>query len=65
MPEEIVTRILRLPGYGIYQWEADKAASTLTLWIRQAAREHVCGGCGLSVRGAASSSPAHRPAPRD
>jgi len=52
MPEEIVSRILRLPGYGIYAWETDEAANTLTLSIRQTAREpdYVCGGCGISVR---------------
>ena len=52
MPEEIVTCILRLPGYGIYGWEADEAANTLTLAIRQTAEEpyYVCGGCGISVR---------------
>jgi hypothetical protein len=35
MPEEIVSRILRLPGYGVYGWETDEAANTLTLSIRQ------------------------------
>jgi transposase len=52
MPEEIVTRLLRLPGYGVYGWEADEATSTLTLAIRQTADEpyYVCGGCGISVR---------------
>ena len=39
MPEEIVTRILRLPGYGVYAWDTDEATSTLTLSIRQTARE--------------------------
>ena len=39
MPEEIVSRILRLPGYGMYRWEADEAANTLTLWIRQTTEE--------------------------
>src|SRR5262245_29065761 len=34
MPEGIVTRVLRLPGYGIYAWEADELVNTLTLWIR-------------------------------
>src|SRR6266566_2940571 len=34
MPEEIVTRVLCLPGYGIYAGEA----------------YYVCGGCGISVR---------------
>src|SRR5262249_5883089 len=53
MPEEIVTRILRLPGYGAYRWDVDDGAHTLTLWIRQTAEEpyYVCGGCGISVRG--------------
>jgi len=52
MPDEIVTRILRLPGYGIYRWDADDAVNRLTVWIRQTAREpyYVCGGCGISVR---------------
>jgi len=52
MPEEIVTRILRLPGYGVYRWDVDDGANTLTLWIRQTAEEpyYVCGGCGISVR---------------
>ena len=52
MPEEIVTRILRLPGYGVYAWEVDEASNTLTLRIRQTTREayYVCGGCGIGVR---------------
>jgi len=52
MPEEIVSRILRLPGYGIYAWETNEAANQLTLSIRQTGREpyYVCGGCGISVR---------------
>src|SRR6266581_3968071 len=52
MPEESVSRILRLPGYGVAGWEADEAANTLTLSIRQTAGEpyYVCGGCGISVR---------------
>ncbi len=52
MPEEIVSRILRLPGYGVAGWETDEATNTLTLSIRQTAREpyYVCGGCGISVR---------------
>jgi hypothetical protein len=35
MPAAIVARIVRLPGYGVYAWEADEAANTLTLSIRQ------------------------------
>jgi transposase len=52
MPEEIVSRILRLPGYGVYACEADEAVGTLSLWVRQTAPEpyYVCGGCGISVR---------------
>src|SRR6266705_2716449 len=48
MPEKIVSRILRLPGYGIYAWDTDEAANTLTLSIRQTAGEpyYVCGGWG-------------------
>lgn len=52
MPEEIVSRVLRLPGYGVYAWDVDEATGLLTLWIRQTTREpyYVCGGCGISVR---------------
>ncbi len=52
MPEEIGSRILRRPGYGVAGWETDEATNTLTLSIRQTAREpyYVCGGCGISVR---------------
>ena len=35
MPDAIAARILRLPGYGVYAWEATEAASILTLWVRQ------------------------------
>jgi len=51
MPE-IVSRIMRLPGDGIYHWEVDEAVNTLSLWIRQTAGEpyYICGGCGISVR---------------
>ena len=46
MPEEIVSRILRLPGYGVYAWEAEEATNTLQLRIRQTAPKpyYVCGG---------------------
>jgi transposase len=48
MPEEIVTRILRLPGYGVYAWEADETRSRLTLAIRatEAVPTYRCGRCG-------------------
>ncbi len=51
MPEEIVARLLRLPGYGVYATEADEATNTLTLSIPQTAREpyYICRGCGISV----------------
>jgi ABC-type branched-subunit amino acid transport system ATPase component len=52
MPEEIGTRLLRLPGYGVYAWEADEATSTLRLAIRQTAAvpAYVCSGCGVGRR---------------
>jgi transposase len=52
MPEAIVSRILRLPGYGVYACDADETAGTLWLWVRQTTPEpyYVCGGCGISVR---------------
>ena len=52
MSEGFVSRILRLPGYGSSGSETDEAANTLTLSIRQTAREPypVCGGCGISVQ---------------
>jgi transposase len=52
MPEAIVTRVLRLPDYGVYACEAEETTGTLTLWIRPTAREpyYVCGGCRISVR---------------
>ena len=51
MPEAIVTRLLRLTGYGVYTHEFDETTSRLTLWVRQvaAAPYYVCGGCGISV----------------
>jgi transposase len=52
MPEEIVARILRLPGYGAYAREADEARNTLTLAVRQTAETpaYRCGTCGLACR---------------
>jgi len=51
MPEEIVSRLLRVPGYGVYAWETEESTSTLWLSIRQTASTpyYVCGGCGISV----------------
>jgi hypothetical protein len=31
MPDAIAARLLRLPGYGMYAWEAEEAARILTL----------------------------------
>jgi len=53
MPEEIVSRMLRLPGSaGISGWDTDEAAHTLTLTIRQTAGEpyDVWGGRDLAAR---------------
>lgn len=52
MPEEIVARILRLPGYGVYAWEADEARNTLTLAVRQTAETpaYRCGSCGVTCQ---------------
>ena len=52
MPEAMVSRILRVPGYGVYACEAEETTGRLWLWVRQTAREpyYVCGGCGISVR---------------
>ena len=52
MPEAIVTRILRLPGYGVYRSQAEETTSRLYLWIRQSSATpyYVCPGCGISGR---------------
>jgi len=52
MPEQIVGRILRLAGYGVYQSEFDESASTATLWVRQLGSDssYTCSGCGIGVR---------------
>ena len=66
MPEKIVSRILRLPGYGIYAWDTDEAANTLTLSIRQTAGEpyYICGGCWLVMRVEARSARSSRTSSR-
>jgi transposase len=52
MPEEIVGRILRLPGYAAYRWEFDETTSTLTIWLRQSSSEpfYTCSACGVGRR---------------
>ena len=50
MPEEIVARLLRLPGYGVYAWEADEGTNMLTLAVRPTAETpvYLCGNCGVA-----------------
>jgi transposase len=51
MPDAIVARILGLPGYGVYAWEAEEAASSLRLWVRPTGEPaYVCGGGGRVAR---------------
>jgi len=51
MPDAIVARVLRLPGYGVYAWEAEEAARILRLWVRPTGEPaYVCGGCGRVAR---------------
>ena len=52
MPEESVSRILRLPGYGVWRWDLDEETLQLRLWIRQNGREpsYTCSGCAIECR---------------
>jgi transposase len=50
MPDAIVSRVLRLPGYGVYAWEAEDATGILRLWVRPGEPAYVCGGCGQTRR---------------
>ena len=61
MPETIVTRILRLSGYGVYQHVCDEVAQTVTCGVRpEAAKPYACcPGCGISTR-ATVGSPTER-----
>ena len=52
MPEDILGRILRLPGYGAYQTAFDEESSTATLWIRQVGKQPSY-TCRLRHRGGA------------
>ncbi len=58
MPEEIVARLLRLPGYGVYRTEVEEATTTLRLWVRalEPAAPYTCGGCEGAVEAAAVHS---------
>lgn len=52
MPEEIVSRVLRLLGYRGYRWELNEETLTLTVWVRQVGSDpsYTCSGCGIGVR---------------
>lgn len=51
MPENILGRILRLPGYGAYRTAFNEETATATLWIRQVAKQptYTCNGCGIGM----------------
>ena len=51
MPEDIVGRILRLPGYGAYETIFDEESQTIRLRVRQVGFKprYTCGGCGIDV----------------
>lgn len=52
MPEESLSCILGLPGYGVVRWEADEGTQTVTLWVTQTAKDpyYTCSGCGIGTR---------------
>jgi transposase len=51
MPEDIVRRILRLPGWKVIRHRFEEETSTVTLWVRRVGTAvHVCGGCGMGKR---------------
>ncbi len=52
MPKESLSRILRLPGYGVWRCELDEEGAELRLWIRQNGREpsYTCSGCGIECQ---------------
>jgi transposase len=48
MPEEIVGRFLRLPGYKVYDVEFDEERLEARLWVKQVVdTSYTCGGCGV------------------
>lgn len=51
MPEDILGRVLWLPGYGVYASHFDEGTSTVTAWMRQTARMafYTCSGCGVGT----------------
>ncbi len=52
MPDASVTRLLALPGYGVYRQEVDEERQVLTLWVRPSGKRpyHRCRGCGISTQ---------------
>ena len=52
MPEDIVRRILRLPGYKVIQHRFEEETSNVTLWVRKAGSvpASICNGCGVGKR---------------
>jgi transposase len=52
MPEDIVSRVLRLTGYRVSQHVFDEGSQALTLWVQQNPADpfHCCRECGISVR---------------
>ena len=49
VPDAIVDRILKLPGYGVCRSEFHEEHSEVTLWIEQTGRSpsYTCSGCGI------------------
>lgn len=52
MPEDILGRVLHLPGYGVYGRHFDEGNSTVTVWVRQTANTpfYTCSGCGVGTK---------------
>jgi transposase len=52
VPDDIVDRVVRLPGYGVYRAVFDEETFAATLWVRQRVSEpfFTCNGCGVGVR---------------
>ena len=48
MRDNDFTKILRWPGYRVYQSEIDEKGKTLRLWVRRKRdnRKLICSGCG-------------------
>jgi transposase len=57
MPEAMVTRILRLSGYGVYHHVFDEVVQTVTCWVRPmgSAPYYCCPTRGISTQATAGS----------